>query len=67
MAEEYEPIYVKHLSNLDKFDGHTKAHGIVLKVLMALHDNGRSVIIPISFQKPYSYYVQSQCKSGPFS
>ena len=65
-AEEYEPIYVEHLSNLDKFDDHTKAHGIVPKLLMALHDNGRCIIIPIPFQKLYSYNVQSQCEGRPF-
>ena len=65
-AEKYKPIYVEHLSNLDKFDDHTKAHGIVLKLLMVLHDNGLCVIISIPFQKLYSYNVQSQCEGGPF-
>ena len=67
MAKEYEPIYVKHLSNLDKFDDHTKAHGIVPKLLMALHDNGWCVIIPILFQKLYSYMCSFNVKVDPFN
>ena len=67
MAKEYEPIYVEHLSNLDKFDDHTKAHGIVPKLLMALHDNGWCVIIPILFQKLYSYMCSFNVKVDPFN
>ena len=66
-AKEYEPIYVEHLSNLDKFDDHTKAHGIVPKLLMALHDNGWCVISPILFQKLYSYMCSFNVKVDPFN
>lgn len=36
-------MYNEHLNNLDKFAEHTQAQGILPKLLMSLHDNGRWV------------------------
>ncbi|KZP22922.1 hypothetical protein FIBSPDRAFT_738198, partial [Athelia psychrophila] len=40
-ADEYESKYHAHVSNLDRFEEHTKAYNILPKLLMDLHDNGR--------------------------
>jgi hypothetical protein len=39
-ADNYQPIFAEHLKNLDKFDDHTKAQGLLPKLLAELHDNG---------------------------
>ena len=43
-ADDYQPIFTEHLKNLDKFDDHTKAQGLLPKLLAELHDNGRWVL-----------------------
>ena len=40
MAASYKSVYEEHLKMLDKFEEHTKEHGIVPKLLQRLHDNG---------------------------
>jgi len=42
-ADAYKDIFEEHLQMLDKFEEHTKEHGILPKLLQRLHDNGRYV------------------------
>src|SRR5882762_7086783 len=39
-AEQYESVFHKHLTNLDKFAAHSATQGILPKLLTTLHDNG---------------------------
>ncbi|KAG1890780.1 hypothetical protein F4604DRAFT_1566478 [Suillus subluteus] len=41
--DEYQGVLDEHLNNLADFDEHTKAQGLLPKLLSHLHDNGRYV------------------------
>ncbi|KAG1742961.1 hypothetical protein EDD22DRAFT_851560 [Suillus occidentalis] len=40
-VDEYQSVLNEHLNNLVDFDEHTKAQGLLPKLLSRLHDNGR--------------------------
>ena len=57
---------MEHLKNLDKFDEHTKAQGLLSKLLMELHDNGRWVPLPPVLSGPNSLSCDSvNAKADP--
>ncbi|KAG1734397.1 uncharacterized protein EDB91DRAFT_1084057 [Suillus paluster] len=41
-VDEYQDVLNEHLNNLMDFDEHTKAQGLLPKLLSRLHDNGRA-------------------------
>ena len=46
LVDNYQLIFTEHLKNLNKFNDHTKAQGLLPKLLAELHDNGRWVPLP---------------------
>lgn len=44
-VDEYQDILDEHLNNLADFDKHTKALGLLPKLLSRLYDNGRYVLV----------------------
>ncbi|KAH7920577.1 hypothetical protein BV22DRAFT_1020929, partial [Leucogyrophana mollusca] len=39
--DDYKEVYEKHLTNLLKFEEHTKAHNILPRLLQRFHNNGQ--------------------------
>lgn len=44
-VDKYQDVLDKHLNNLADFDEHTKAQGLLPKLLSHLHDNGQYVFV----------------------
>jgi hypothetical protein len=42
-VDKYQSVLNEHLNNLADFNEHTKAQGLLPKLLSRLHDNGRYV------------------------
>ena len=68
MAVAYRPVYEEHLKMLDKFEEHTKEHGILPKILQRLHNNGQwapftvdyafsLMVVPASSRRPTHWEI----------
>jgi hypothetical protein len=50
-VDEYQDILDEHLNNLADFDKHTKALGLLPKLLSRLYDNGRYVLVILLYYR----------------